>query len=666
VYGPYEVMELLGHGAIGSIHRALRRRTAGGHRLVALKRLAPRLDADADLVTALVRELKNAALLDHPNIARIHELGRIEGRTFWAREYLPGSDLAALLLASSRMGEPAPRGVAIALLRDLCAALDHAHRAADDEGGAALGLLHRDLSPANLMVTDDGRLVVLDFCVAKATSRRLRVDTGSSQTTLGYESPEAARGLALDPRSDIFAAGVIAHELLTARPLFAARSGAATRDNVIAGEVAPPSRFDPGCPPELDDVVLRALARDPARRFQSAADFAAALGAVAASHRLDATADAVAAWKAERLTTGDSDGDDQELARDGDRELAELAWGAGGELALEVRPGDGDVPHPFEDGEILSADAIMQRVRARPPEEPPAEDTRLWITTSCVSEDEFILVFSHLYESDSLVLFTGEIREPGTRADVTIALRGGRKVLAGRVEVLEVLETGEGPFAGKAMRVLFLAVDAESLGVWKRLRRLSTRTVQMWQLAPAPALESPGASGPPPPRPATGAMWRLDRLHRTQKLARVARPPSPGSEPEAAAADGAGEATPWLLLEDVERWIAEADRLRGEGRKTHAIANLVSSGEIDAPAPPAIITDRWLSDGVEVLVRCQIEVLPPETGTGRRPAEEIRSTAIVRSFERSLGGGSAARVATVITAASVAVTLAAVAYLVFL
>jgi serine/threonine protein kinase len=294
-FGPYVVYERLGVGGMATVHRALERGGDGSERVVALKRLLPHLADDAAFVKSFVREAKLASLLQHVNIVQIYELGRVGGEYFISMEYIDGRDVRRLLRHARRAVGPPPVDVAVGIVIQLCDALDYAHNKGDDAG--ALNLVHRDISPSNVIVTRDGTIKVIDFGIAKAQGRHTRTHTGKVKGKLAYLAPEAVTSTRdLDARSDLWAAGVILHELLTARPLFACKNEYETLLRVQKGEIAPPSTFNHACPPELDEVVLRALARDPDERFASAAELRAELHAVRRSHQLRSGGREIAEW----------------------------------------------------------------------------------------------------------------------------------------------------------------------------------------------------------------------------------------------------------------------------------------------------------------------------------------------------------------------------------
>src|SRR3954465_2680605 len=222
-FGPYLVYERLGVGGMATVHRALERGVEGFERVVALKRLLPHLAEDASFIKSFVREAKLASLLSHVNIVQIYELGRVGSEYFISMEYIDGRDIRRILRHARKVTGPPPINITVGMLLQLCDALDYAHTKSDEQGQPLL-LVHRDVSPSNVLVTSAGHLKVIDFGIAKAQSSHLRTQTGRVKGKLAYMAPEAVAGKDLDSRSDLWAAGVILHELLTARPLFASKN----------------------------------------------------------------------------------------------------------------------------------------------------------------------------------------------------------------------------------------------------------------------------------------------------------------------------------------------------------------------------------------------------------------------------------------------------------
>ena len=294
VFGPYLVYEQLGVGGMAMVHRAKKRGIAGFERVVALKRMLPHTVEDVDAVRSFVREAKLVAELRHTNIANVYELGLVGKHYFIAMEYVEGYSLIELLRCANQTGIPLPINVALAVLIELCDALEHAHTRVDDLTGEGLGIIHRDVSPSNLIITHAGNLKVIDFGVAVAEPNPQKTRRRRIKGKFGYMSPEALRGDLLDARSDIFSTGVVAHELLTARRLFGATS--IEEGGIERGEVGPPSVLNPRVPAELDSVVLTAVASQPEQRWESAGAMRDALHGVARKHGLLATCDQTAEW----------------------------------------------------------------------------------------------------------------------------------------------------------------------------------------------------------------------------------------------------------------------------------------------------------------------------------------------------------------------------------
>ncbi|MBV8760550.1 MAG: protein kinase [Deltaproteobacteria bacterium] len=294
-FGPYEVYERLGMGGMAQVHRAKKRGPAGFERSVALKRMLSHLAEDSSFVESFIREAKVVSLLVHPNIAQVYDFGRIGGIYYIAMELVPGFDLRKLLRYANRANEPIPLPVVLSILGELCDALEYAHTCKDEQG-TRLNIVHRDISPSNMIIAATGHLKVIDFGIAKASARQLHTESGQVKGKLGYMSPEAALGIASGPVSDVFSMGVVAWELVTASPLFSARTDFETMRKIREQDVAPPSRHNPSSPPELDRLVLAALERDPKHRLPSASAFRQGLDEIAAKYGIHVSARAVAEW----------------------------------------------------------------------------------------------------------------------------------------------------------------------------------------------------------------------------------------------------------------------------------------------------------------------------------------------------------------------------------
>ena len=288
-FGPYIVLERLGMGGMAIVHHAKKQGIEGFERPVALKRLLSHLTEDPSFIKSFIREARLASLLQHVNVVQIYDLGRVGHVYFIAMEYIRGKDLRKILRHSAYATGPLPVGLTIALMGQMCDALHYAHSLCDDDTDEPLGIVHRDISPANAIVARDGNLKIIDFGIAKAQSAQLQSSTGRIKGKFAYMSPEAIMGKSLDGRSDLFSMGIVMHELLTSRPLFAVKNQFETLKRVRGMEVEPPSRWNPACPKELDDIVMTALAREVDQRWQTAGAMRSALDAVALQYGLRAT-----------------------------------------------------------------------------------------------------------------------------------------------------------------------------------------------------------------------------------------------------------------------------------------------------------------------------------------------------------------------------------------
>ncbi len=268
-FGSHLLLERVDVGGMAEVFAA----RDGRGRLVAVKRLLPTLCDDRELVTMFLDEARIGAQLDHRAIAKVHELGRVGESYYMALEYVAGADLGALFERLRARGGRLPVPLAAHVATRICAALDHAHRRRGADG-RPLGVVHRDVSPGNVLLSFEGEVKLIDFGIAQRAARRRPGEERILRGKLGYMSPEQARGLPVDRRSDVFAAGVLLHEMLTGRRLFTGDSELAVLEKVRSAAVEPPSRSNPAVPTRLDHAVLRALAREPGDRTPWASELA--------------------------------------------------------------------------------------------------------------------------------------------------------------------------------------------------------------------------------------------------------------------------------------------------------------------------------------------------------------------------------------------------------
>jgi len=270
-FGKYYLLDRISVGGMAEVFKAKSFGEAGFERLVAVKRILPSIAEDNEFIAMFVDEAKLAVQLTHPNIAQIFELGKVGDAYFIALEYIAGKDMRAIFDRTRRGNQPIPMPMACYVVMKLCEGLDYAHNK-KDAAGRALELVHRDVSPQNIIVSYDGDVKLIDFGIAKAASKSSKTQAGILKGKFGYMSPEQVRGLQVDRRSDVFAVGICLYELLTGERLFVGESDFSTLEKVRNVEIMPPSTYNRKIPEELEAIVLRALAKHPEDRYRTAMD----------------------------------------------------------------------------------------------------------------------------------------------------------------------------------------------------------------------------------------------------------------------------------------------------------------------------------------------------------------------------------------------------------
>lgn len=274
-FGRYQLLKKIASGGMGQVLLA-KKGQDDFEKLVVIKRILPHLVEDDEFFTMFRDEAKITMRLDHPNIARINEFGVENGVHYIEMEYVAGEDLRRIEKRAAAVGAGIPIGVILRIIADAAAGLDFAHKARDAKGNP-LHLVHRDVSPQNILVGFDGSVKLIDFGVAKAAGRAQHTATGILKGKFPYMSPEQAQGDELDARSDVFALGIVLWEQLTGRRLFKGENDLATQRLVRACQVPPPSNVEPSVPAGLDPITLKALAKDPQDRYADASELRAAL-----------------------------------------------------------------------------------------------------------------------------------------------------------------------------------------------------------------------------------------------------------------------------------------------------------------------------------------------------------------------------------------------------
>jgi len=280
VYGPYRLVDRVAVGGMAEVFKAKRGGVEGFEKIVAVKRILPHLSENKEFVDMFVNEAKMVAGLTHPNIVQIHELGKIEKSYYIAMEYVQGRDLRTIMRRAREKGLRIPLDLSLRIVNQVCAALDYAHRKKDDRG-RAMEIVHRDVSPQNILISFEGNVKLADFGIAKAATKAHTTDRGALRGKLMYMSPEQAWGKPIDRRSDLFSLGLVLYEMITdARPFLNGPGSASEMgllETVRQCRIAPPRSLNPRIPETLERIVLKALEPDPDQRYQDAGEWGRAL-----------------------------------------------------------------------------------------------------------------------------------------------------------------------------------------------------------------------------------------------------------------------------------------------------------------------------------------------------------------------------------------------------
>jgi serine/threonine protein kinase len=270
-YGPYHLLERIAVGGMAEVFRAKRTGVEGFEKVVAVKRILSHLSDNKEFVDMFIDEAKMVGSLAHPNVAQIFDLGR-QAKNYWiAMEYVHGRDLRTILRRARDRDLRIPLDISTYIVSKVCAALEYAHRKKDDKGQPML-IVHRDISPQNILISFEGDVKLTDFGIAKAASKASTTDKGALRGKLLYMSPEQAWGKPMDKRSDVFSLGIVFYEMLTEQKPFLGTSEMSILETVRECRVPPPTTINERIPEKLERVVMKALERDPDVRYQDAGE----------------------------------------------------------------------------------------------------------------------------------------------------------------------------------------------------------------------------------------------------------------------------------------------------------------------------------------------------------------------------------------------------------
>src|SRR5687767_4766233 len=277
-------MTALAAGGMARIYIARTTGIGSFERHVVLKLITPERANDLTAVNMFLDEARLAASLNHQNVAQVFEVGEEAGIHYLAMEYVHGQDLRAVLAKAGSQGTRIPLELSLTVVAGAAAGLNHAHERRGPDG-QPLGIVHRDVSPSNIMIGYDGAVKLLDFGIAKATARSVETQSGIIKGKFAYMAPEQCRGRDVDKRSDVFSLGIILYEISTQHRCFRADSDFDTMHRIVTGDVVRPTRLVPNYPPALEAIVMKALAVDVTQRFQSGGHLLEALEGYAMQNR---------------------------------------------------------------------------------------------------------------------------------------------------------------------------------------------------------------------------------------------------------------------------------------------------------------------------------------------------------------------------------------------
>ena len=298
--GRYEVVKHLAHGGMAEVSLARATGIEGFERHVVIKRIRPDQARDKSHVQMFLEEARLAATLHHQNIVQVHDIGAEQGEYFFVMEYVHGEDVRRLLTETNQRGERIPLEHVLTIITAAAAGLHHAHEQCGPSC-VPLGIVHRDVSPDNILVGYDGSVKVADFGIAKAAHRALETESGVLKGKVSYMSPEQCVGLEVDRRSDVFALGIVLYECITGRRLFKDDNDFLTMTAIVQSKIPPPSTVWPEIPAALEAIVMKALSLSPGDRYATADQMRLALEEFAAKIGLRASVTALADYMKARF-----------------------------------------------------------------------------------------------------------------------------------------------------------------------------------------------------------------------------------------------------------------------------------------------------------------------------------------------------------------------------
>jgi serine/threonine-protein kinase len=361
----YTILGRLAEGGMADIFLARATAEAGFERYVVLKRVIAERARDLDFARMFLDEARLAAQLSHPNIAPVYDIGKFAGSYFFTMEYVHGEDVRYVRQRLNVLKREWPVNHVLFIVSGVLAALDYAHRKTSSEG-KPLGIVHRDVSPSNVMIAYEGTVKLLDFGVAKARERTTESRSGTIKGKIAYLSPEQCLNTAVDRRSDIFSLGIVMYEMLTGVRLYKRDSDFVTMTAITTEAILPPRHHCPSLSPELDAIVTKALAKAPADRFQTAAEMLEAIETLAHDERHVLSANATARFMRELFGERPEPWIELRMRNHEDRAVTvtseSLAGGDDHDALVPTTIG----PPPFNVSELESQNEVESHLEAAP------------------------------------------------------------------------------------------------------------------------------------------------------------------------------------------------------------------------------------------------------------------------------------------------------------
>ncbi len=376
-FGKYCLLEKISVGGMAEVFKAKQFGAEGFERLLAVKRILDSIAEDETFIEMFIDEAKIASQLNHPNIAQTFDLGKVEGSYFIALEYISGKDLRTLWEHMVDEGLEPDIFLACFVISEVCKGLQYAHFKRDAAGNE-LHIVHRDISPQNILISFEGEAKIIDFGIAKAQGKTNETQVGILKGKFSYMSPEQVRGLHIDHRADIFALGIVLYEMLTLQRLFLGESDFATLEKIRKVEMSPPTLYNPFIPRELEDIVLKSLAKSPDDRFRSGEELREALEVFMRNHGSLYGAKDLAASMGQQFA-GDIEGERRKLDQYQSVNMASITAAVeaeGGAIAWGVEESDTAAfargANPFDSFEDISPAADVS-VKPKAPAPRPAQ-----------------------------------------------------------------------------------------------------------------------------------------------------------------------------------------------------------------------------------------------------------------------------------------------------